>query len=175
MGVNGKQKGNDQERHLSNMLSARFEAYSGIKQSFRRNPDSGSFWGASNQKRTETHDTEYANFGDLLCPKNFNYSIESKAYKKAPSLESIMTQKVTEWDLWLKQCEQDAKNANKKPALIVKYNGVKEIVFLTDGLREDGDPAYDGEIIPPVIHYKQYFVYQLKTFLEQPDSLFFNK
>lgn len=163
MGVNGKQKGNNFERKIANMLSARFEPVTGIKQAFSRNPDSGSFWGATNQKRIETHNLEFANFGDLLCPKNFLYSIECKHYKTAPSLQAIMLQKVAQWDEWIKQCTQDAKNASKKPALIVKYNNVNEIVFLQD--------LYVG--MSPIINYQGFYVHLLETFLEQDNSIFF--
>ena len=68
MAVNGKQKGNGFERKIANLLSETFEPYLGISNGFRRNPDSGSFWGGSNLHRTLTHDTDYAVFGDLICP-----------------------------------------------------------------------------------------------------------
>lgn len=163
MGVNGKQKGNNFERKIANMLSARFGLLTGIKQAFMRNPDSGAFWGATNQKRIETHNVEFANFGDLLCPKNFQYSIECKHYKTAPSLQAIMSQKVTQWDEWLEQCTQDAKNASKKPALVVKYNNVNEIVFLQD--------MYVG--MEPIINYQGFHIYLFETFLELDDVMFF--
>ena len=50
MAVNGKAKGNSYERKIANLLSARFKDYTGIDQSFRRNPDSGSYFGGQNQK-----------------------------------------------------------------------------------------------------------------------------
>ena len=107
MAVNGKQKGNGFERKIANLLSETFEPYLGISNGFRRNPDSGSFWGGSNLHRTLTHDTNYAVFGDLICPKNFKYSIECKHYKTAPSLQAIINQSVKQWDTWLEQAEQD--------------------------------------------------------------------
>ena len=48
MAVNGKQKGNRFERDIANMFSERFATYTGIEKAFRRNPDSGSFFGGSN-------------------------------------------------------------------------------------------------------------------------------
>ena len=71
MAVNGKSKGSSFERKISNLLSSRFEPVTGIKQAFRRNPDSGSFFGASNQKRKETHDLDHANFGELKMTNYF--------------------------------------------------------------------------------------------------------
>jgi len=81
--VNGKQKGNSFERKIANLLSDRFKEHTGIESSFRRNPDSGSFFGGSNHSRTEKYDTEFAIFGDLICPKSFAYSVECKHYKTA--------------------------------------------------------------------------------------------
>ena len=111
MAVNGKQKGNKFERDIANKLSDRFKAHTGIEKSFRRNPDSGSFFGGTNIQRMDIYDTDYALYGDLICPRNFNFSIECKHYKNAPPLNAIMTQKVTEWDTWLSQAAQDLKRS----------------------------------------------------------------
>jgi hypothetical protein len=68
MAVNSKNKGNAFERKIAKNLSERFEAHTGLTDAFRRNLDSGSFFGASNQSRIEKHGTEHANFGDILTP-----------------------------------------------------------------------------------------------------------
>jgi len=163
MGVNGKQKGNSQERKLANLFSKRFETVTGIPQSFRRNPDSGSFWGASNQKRKETHDISHAHFGDLICPDNFKFSIESKFYKTGPTFSSIVKGKITQWDDWLAQAKQDAVNSKKDMLLIIKYNGTEEIAFLTERIVN----------LPLVLIYKDYFGYRLDELLQQSDDKFF--
>lgn len=165
MAVNGKNKGNSFERKMANLLSARFKSYTGLEQSFRRNPDSGSFFGASNQKRTETHDLDHANFGDLICPNNFNFSVECKHYKSGPTFTSIVKGSIPQWDKWLGQAKQDAINSKKDMLLIVKYNGVDEIVFLDSELPSDEEP---------ILIYQHYFVYRLKTFLEMNDKFFFS-
>jgi hypothetical protein len=160
--MNSKNKGNTFERKVANLLSKRFETKTGIKKSFRRNADSGSFFGGINQNRIETHNTETAAFGDLICPKTFVYCLECKHYKTAPSMLNIMQEKCTGWDKWLVQAEQDSSNANKKMALIIKYNNVDEIVILKEpitGIRH--------------ILYKQYFVMFLSPFLDQSDDHFF--
>ena len=162
MAVNGKNKGNAYERKISNLLSARFENKTGIKQAFRRNPDSGSFFGGTNQKRIETHNMENATLGDINCPNNFKYSIECKHYKKAPLFSNILTQNCTEWDKWIKQAEQDSSNTNKKLLIIIKYNNVEEFVLVKE--------AIPGSA---TIVYKDYFVVPLKHFLTLPDTQFF--
>jgi hypothetical protein len=162
--VNGKQKGNSFERKIANLLSDRFKEITGIESAFRRNPDSGSFFGGQNQSRTDTYDTEYAIFGDLICPKNFNFSIECKNYKTPPSFNAIMKQDCKQLDTWIAQAEQDAANAKKIMALIVKYNNVQEFVVIK---------GIFGTL-KPVINYKDYHLVTLDDFLSQDDGRFFN-
>lgn len=164
MAVNGKAKGNTYERKIANRLSERFKDYTGIDQSFRRNPDSGSFFGGQNQARTETYDTEYAIFGDLICPKSFNFSIECKNYKTPPSFSSIIKQDCKQIDGWIEQATQDAANAKKLMALIIKYNNVSDIIVL--------DNVFGT--LKPLINYKKHLIVTLDDFLSQDDSYFFN-
>lgn len=164
MAVNGKNKGNSYERKIANRLSERFKDYTGIEQSFRRNPDSGSFFGGQNQSRTETYDTEYAVFGDLICPKTFNFSIECKNYKTPPSFNSIIKQDCKQIDGWIDQASQDAANAKKLFCLIIKYNNVQDVVVLTDLFGH----------LTSIIKYKQYHIVTLDDFLNQDDTYFFN-
>jgi len=164
MAVNGKQKGNKFERDIANMLSERFESVTGVEKGFRRNPDSGSFFGGTNIHRTEIYDTDYALYGDLICPRNFAYSIECKHYKKAPPLNAVLTQKVTQWDGWLKQAVQDATVSEKQMLMIVKYNNTETMAFV-DGLLPE---------INPIIFYDAYHAYTLKDLLTLNDDIFFN-
>jgi hypothetical protein len=161
--VNGKNKGNSFERAVSLTLSERFKTVTRIEKSFRRNPDSGSYWGATNQKRIETHDTDHANFGDLLCPKNFKFSVECKAYKSGPSFASIVKGKVTQWDEWISQATQDAKNAKLAVLLIIKYNGTDIICFVSNNVPH----------LQPILLYNGMFGYRFKDFLNQTDDMFF--
>jgi hypothetical protein len=163
MAVNGKNKGNTFERKVATLLSERFEGVTGLKTAFRRNPDSGSFFGGSNKKRTETHDLDRANFGDLICPKTFKFSVECKHYKTGPSFASVVKGKVTQWDGWIKQAQQDAAESGKDMMLIVKYNGVDEVVFLSAPMLN----------LPLVLPYANVFGYRLEDFLKLDDNTFF--
>lgn len=162
MGVNGKAKGSSFERKIANMLSARFEQHLGVKNGFRRNPDSGSFFGGSNQSRTESYNLDYAVFGDLICPKSFTYSVECKHYKSPPSFQSVITHRVTQWDGWLEQAERDAASSQKHMSLVIKYNNVDEIVFLKGPLAGFKHGMY-----------KDYHVHLLNDWLAMPDDHFF--
>lgn len=162
MAVNGKQKGNAFERKIANMLSERFQQHTGLEQSFRRNPDSGSFFGGSNQTRLESHGSENAQLGDIICPSDFKFCIECKSYKTAPGLHVLLSQECTQWDEWIEQALQDAKNTEKNFLLIIKYNRVKEFV-ITDDLHINPDIIYKGHAVMP-----------LTEFLSFHDSFFFD-
>lgn len=161
--VNGKQKGNNFERKIANIFSDRFAEYTGISQSFRRNPDSGSFFGGTNAARAETHDTDWAVYGDLICPKAFKFVVECKHYKKAPTFKSLIEQNISEWDKWIKQVQQDAKVCGKDPMLIIKYNNVPAFVML-DWTILSGSCS---------VEYNGMRVFPLDTVLGGPDSFFF--
>lgn len=162
--VNGKQKGNAFERKISNAFSARFSEYTGLETSFRRNADSGSFFGGSNQKRIETHDLDTANFGDIITPKNFKFSIECKNYKTPPSFKSIVKQEVTQWNDWLNQALQDATNSSKEVLIVVKYNNVEEAVFVKEF------PLVNSVILK----YKEYSLVKLSDLLLMDNNYFFD-
>lgn len=163
MATNGKNKGSSFERKIANLLSDRFESKLGIKNGFRRNPDSGSFFGGSNKQRTQSYSLDYALFGDLICPRNFRFSIECKHYKTPPTFKSIVEQSVTQWDTWLKQAEQDATSSGKFMSLIVKYNNVDPIVFLHRDI-----------LGIPHNTYQQYHIHLLTDWLALEDLHFFD-
>jgi hypothetical protein len=162
--INGKNKGNVFERKISISFSKRFEIKTGIKNSFRRNADSGSFFGGTNQKRVSNYDIAKATFGDIICPNDFRYSIECKHYKSPPSFSDIMSQSVKDWDTWIKQAKADSINANKLMMIVIKYNRVDEIVILDNEV----EGCYN-------IKYKDYFVVSLDELLKKEDDYFFNK
>lgn len=163
--VNGKAKGNAFERRVANILSEKFAPYTGIEKSVRRNPDSGSFFGGQNIERKDVYDTEWAVYGDLMCPRNFNFSIECKNYKKPPTFTALLKQEIKEWDEWIAQARQDAAASEKQMLLIIKYNNT-EIFTITepDTIEEE-----------PVFTYKNTHIHRLEQVLEQPDSFFFNE
>ncbi len=161
--VNGKAKGNNFERTIANMFSERFATHTGIPQSFRRNPDSGSFFGGTNVSRTETHDTDWAIYGDLICPRNFNFSVECKHYKTPPTLNSILKEDVSDWNKWLKQARQDASTICKHMLIIIRYNRTETLAMLDKNILDTN----------PIIHYKNTEIFTLAEVLKEEDSFFF--
>jgi hypothetical protein len=164
MSVNSKNKGNTFERKIAKALSTRFAAKTGIDNSFRRNIDSGSFFGGKNKARTESYDLEKATMGDLVCPSAFKFSIECKHYKDAPSFLSILKQDNKTLDKWLEQATQDAENAGKHSLVIAKFNNVPEMAIVK---REVWDREAD-------IHYRGHVIILLDAFLTAEDDFFFD-
>ena len=162
--VNGKNKGNSYERKIANLLSERFAPYLGVTTGFRRNSDSGSYFGGTNQSRTQTHSLDYAVFGDLICPKNFRYVVECKHYKTPPSWSGFLNGEVRQWDDWIAQNTQDSVNAARPGALIVKYNNVPDLVFLEQ----------EVSALRRCFQYRVRHVYLLTDWLNQTDSEFFS-
>lgn len=132
MTINSKKKGNGFERIISNKLSERFENHTNLKQSFRRNVDSGSFFGGSNISRCGTHDLSSATFGDIVTPDNFKFVIECKFYANPLSLKNIMKQSDPKIDSWIKQVSQDSDVCGLSPVIIVKYNNHPVYVISKD-------------------------------------------
>ena len=147
-------------KNKGNILSERFSDFTGLESAFYRNPDSGSFFGGMNENRLSTHGEEHAKFGDIICPSNFKFVVECKHYKSPPSLAAFINESIKDWNNWLEQAEQDAKNSNKEILLIIKYNRVSEIILTSVNL--NGKNKYKG-----------YSVCNLEDFLQYPDELFF--
>jgi len=165
MAVNGKQKGNRFERDIANMFSERFATYTGIEKAFRRNPDSGSFFGGSNIGRKEVYDTEWAIYGDLICPRNFRFSVECKHYKKPPTMTAMLKQKVSEWDDWIEQARQDARASENAMLIIIRYNNTETFTIT--------EPDFISS--PAIILYKDVEIHTLEMLMLEEDSFFFTE
>lgn len=161
MAVQSKAKGNTWERKIANYLSERFRDYVGVESPFRRATDSGAWVGGSNQSRAATHLAEHVNFGDIICPPNFKWTVECKHYKTQFTLNSILLQTNTQLDAWLDQARQDATNAGKQPLLIVKFNNCEPFVL-------------SRELHTSVrFNYHSYHCYLLNDFFGLPDAQYF--
>lgn len=167
MPINSKNKGSTYERKIANLLSERFKHITGLTNSFRRAVDSGSFFGGKNQSRTITHDLSKATFGDIITPDNFVFNIECKHYKKPPVFSAILNENYKEWDSWIAQASQDAKNCDKLMLIIIKYNNVEDFVILKTSVSQS--LCKDSQII----QYKDCSILKLTNFLKLSDSVFF--
>jgi hypothetical protein len=166
MAVNSKQKGNSFERTIANTLSSRFRSHTGIEQAFRRNADSGSFWGGKNKDRKLTHDVDHAQYGDIICPIDFKFTVECKNYKTPPAFNSVISQSVADWDKWIKQASQDAEECNKDYLIIIKYNRTEIFCILNNKLKELVDNKQFGS-------YNSNVLISLENLLSLSDDFYF--
>ena len=101
--------------------------------------------------------------GDLICPRNFLFSVECKHYKAPPTLNAIVKRKVSQWDSWLAQNKQDSVLSMRKPMTIVKYNNTEVLVFLDFALTKLGY----------LFNYHGYYAFPLSDILKLNDDFFF--
>jgi len=174
MATPSKKKGNKFESRVCECFSSRFESLTGAKNSFVRNPYSGSATGGKNAKLVRDNVEEHKNFGDIMTPMGFKFVIECKHYKDQPTFSFVVKQSIGNWDKWINQVETDSKTSGKKPLLIIKYNLVDEVVFVNDGTYTEIQTIGDT-CLNPVIKYKGWWVYRLNEFIKLPDKFFFKE
>lgn len=163
--MTSKNKGNTFERKTANLLSEHFAPFTGIEKSFRRNPDSGSFFGGGNKGRADTHDTEKATFGDIITPSNFRFTVECKHYKTPPSMSSLIKQEYALFDKWIEQAENDAQKGGTESLIIIKFNNVPEFCVLSNKFTHLKNFGV----------YKEYILVALEELLKEPNDFFFTQ
>lgn len=163
MTINSKNKGNAFERKVAKLLSQRFSDKTGIENSFRRNIDSGSFFGGMNRTRAQTHSLDKATFGDIVCPSGFKFSVECKHYKEPPSFATIARGSNATLDQWIEQATDDASRCNSAPLIVMKFNNIAELVML--------EASVWGSA--PAIHYRDFVIVDLDRLLARGDEFFF--
>jgi len=159
--INSKNKGNRIELELAKKLTERFE------QEFKRVPLSGA-WGTSNRNSEIREDALEVLSGDIMCPKNFIFSVESKGRAEFNFWDMLSDTK-NEIDKWIEQAENDAKIVGKYPLLYIKINNRKPFVLFPDNFPD----AY--AIQRNFLIYKRYVIMRFDYFLELMDDFFFDK
>lgn len=71
--------------------------------------------------------------GDLYCPNNqYFYCFECKSYADSPIQDNLLTAKSNNLYLWWEQAAREAKQANRKPAVIFKKDRGKILIALPE-------------------------------------------
>lgn len=127
--INSKKKGNRTELEMAKILNERFEG-----ENFKRTPSSGAIFGSSNRVRATNVNEEIVTTlaGDIMCPLNFKFSIEHKAYETANFWD--LFNKSSNLNKWFEQTLSDSEISNKKPLLVVKFNNKKRICYTKEKL-----------------------------------------
>jgi len=128
--INSGRKGKRVELELAKILNKRFckvlsEHTDWGK--FSRTVGSGNRWGQNVQLSKKAKEI-YS--GDMVCPENFRFTIESKGGYEDIDLCSAIDGGNAELNSFLKKATDDAKRCGKKPMLIWKKDRKPRIVFV---------------------------------------------
>ncbi len=160
-------KGKRAERAIVDLLNQRFRTYFDNHKDageFSRSIGSGNRWG---QKVVLSKAAKDTFTGDLTCPTNFKFVIESKNGYNDIDILSCFDGENKGLDAFIKQVCSDSETSDRKPLLIWKKDRKKRIAFVRAG-------DMNGKTLPPV-----YFVYgewigvDLDYLLTFDDSFFF--
>jgi len=155
--INSKKKGNRVELDLAKTLTDRFG------KEFKRTPMSGA-WATANKKFDIREDAKEVLAGDIMCPNNFLFSVESKGRQDFNFWDLLNDDNDhTEIDEWIKQAEEDSKLVGKKPLIYVKVNRRKAFVLFPK-------EKYEGKIT-----YGDYTIMRFDYLLKFPDTFFFEE
>lgn len=155
-GINAKQKGSRVENQLAKILSERFN------RTFKRAPMSGA-WGTANRTSGIREDALEVLSGDLMVPKDFKFSVESKSRAEF-NFWDFLNEDTKELDIdsWLFQAENDANVVGKLPLLYIKINNRKPFVL------------FPKDLYNSTMSYKGYSIMRFDYFLQLEDDFFFN-
>jgi len=159
-------KGKRGESLLVNELNARFANLISANQSlgaFSRSVGSGNRWG---QKVILSKVAANTYAGDITCPDNFLFVLESKNGYNDVDLFNCFSGKCPELDAFLKQITDDSLRSGRKPMLIWKKDRKEKIAFLK--LND-----IDYKQFPIFIVYNDWVGINLNYVLSMPDSFFF--
>jgi hypothetical protein len=155
--LNSKGKGNRVENEFAKVLSERFN----IK--FFRVPMSGGF-STVHKYDDLREDAREVLSGDLVCPKNFTFSVECKGRADFNFWDLLNENNDrTEVKEWILQAEMEAELAKKKPLVLVKVNNRQPFAI------------FPREIHEAKLTYGKYSILRFDYFLQLEDKIFFNE
>ena len=158
--VQSKAKGNRVELEIAKVLNDRFNLDNG----FTRVPYSGAF--STNNRIYKDTRVEALDVlsGDLICPKNFKFSIEVKSRADFNFWDMLNNDNEnTDIDSWIYQASHDASCTHKEPLLVIKINNKKPFVLFPKKL-------FEGKVI-----YKEFTLMRFDYFLLLDDEFFWEK
>ncbi len=148
-----KAKGNRGENQLCDVLEARFPG-----NTFFRVIGSGNRW--SQVELTEATKSMFT--GDIVCPPNFRFCLESKYGYEDIELWNMLQTGNNKIDEWLQKAQRDADYVNKEPMLCWRIPRKHHIAFLKY------QPTHSIYMA-----YKEWIVISLANLFEYPDTFWF--
>jgi len=148
-----KKKGNRGENQLCDVLEKRFPG-----RTFFRVVGSGNRW--SQVELTE--ETKGVFTGDIVCPPDFRFCLESKYGYEDIELWNLLQTGNKKVDEWLIKVEKDACFIGKQPMLCWRIPRKQHLAFLRLEPQQD---CY--------MKYHQWAVVSLASLLDRPDEFWF--
>lgn len=141
-----------------------------------KNPDSGSFSrtiGSGNRWGQNVHLSKKAmdNFsGDIICPENFKFILESKGGYNEIDLCSAFDKGQSELDGFLKQVTDDSNRTGRCPLLLWKKDRKPRLAFLKQkDIPEDIIKNFEYSM-----RYRDWIVVSFDDLIKLEDNFFFN-
>jgi hypothetical protein len=155
--INSGRKGKSGERNLCATLTERF------KKPFSRVIGSGARMSQVNL----TEEAKLVMVGDIVCPNNFVFTIESKCGYSEIDLCNALENGHKLLDAFMDQAQKDANKVNKKPLVCWKKDRVACVVFL----KQVDLPNFRD--LKMNMCYNDWVAISLTELLKQKDSFFF--
>lgn len=131
---------------------------------FSRSVGSGNRWG-QNVHLSKTAKNIYS--GDIVCPDNFRFALESKGGYNEIDLCTAFGGGQSELDAFLNQAEEDADRCERKPMLLWKKDRKPRIAFL----KTEQLPAKNFEFS---FKYRIWTGVPYEEIIKEDDSFFFS-
>lgn len=159
-------KGKRVELELVKSLNERFKNILSLNPSwgkFSRSVGSGNRWG-QNVHLSRTAKDIYS--GDIVCPDNFKFVLESKGGYNEIDLTSAFHGGQSELDEFLKQVTEDSERCKRKPLLLWKKDRKPRIAFLHEC---DLNKKFEYEM-----NYRSWKMVAYEELIKLDDEFFFN-
>jgi hypothetical protein len=159
-------KGKRVELELVKSLNTRFQNILNKNPNFgkfSRSVGSGNRW-AQNVHLSRTAVNIYS--GDIVCPDNFNFVLESKGGYNDIDLCSAFEEGQSGLDDFLKQVTDDSMRCSRKPLLLWKKDRKPRLAFL----KTADLPNFDFEYS---MKYRDWTIVNFQDLLKSPDDFFF--
>jgi hypothetical protein len=157
-----KQKGNRTERLICETLNKRFHYLIERLGGFSRSVGSGNRWG-QNVPLSKQAAEVYG--GDITPPERFLWSLESKGGYGQLDLGKIVEGPIKLLDDFLKQTLEDSIRTGRRPALIIKQDRKKPVVFVISKEEKDYENC---------LKYGDWLGISLEQWLTNVDDYFFD-
>jgi len=171
--IKSKNKGNRTELGLVKLLNDRFAELLKAHPDwglFSRSVGSGNRWGQGQGLHLPKHAKDTYT-GDLTCPSNFKFVIESKGGYNDVDLCGAFVDGDSTIDSFLQQVSDDAARSSRKPLLVWKKDRKPRLAAIraTDLplARDENDYQY-------FMRYREWVILPLEVLLARHDAFFFD-